>query len=486
MTKDRLPQAYLKEMEKLLGEEYQAYLDSLERPGNAGIRLNTGKITGREWEERSPFPTEQVPWAENGRFCGEGAQPAKDPYYYAGLYYIQEPSAMAPAALLPVEPGDRVLDLCAAPGGKSTELGSRLRGRGLLFSNDISSSRAKALVKNLELFGISNSCVCSEQPERLAELLPGYFNKILVDAPCSGEGMFRREESMVKDWEKRGPAYYGPIQRKILRAAADMLSPGGVLVYSTCTFSPYEDEETVLEILKEREDLEPDPMERFPGAAEGLGLPGSLRLFPHRLRGEGHFVARLRKKADGRKDVPGPEKKKICGITAGSMNRPGLPSLDPASEKMLSELLRGVAASVSGLSGVSEPESAWRKRLSERGGALYLLPEGFPEGLGLRFLRTGLFLGEVKKGRLEPSQPLAMVLSPKALRETENALNVFSMNREDGRVIRYLKGETISLEENEPDAAGWTLICVDGFPLGWGKGNGRTIKNKYYPGWRWL
>ncbi len=476
MIKDRLPQAYLEEMRDLLGEELDAYLESFDSAGNAGIRLNSGKLTGERWEELAPFPTEPVPWAKNGRYCSPEAQPAKDPYYYAGLYYIQEPSAMAPAALLPVEPGDRVLDLCAAPGGKSTELGAGLRGKGMLFSNDISSSRAKGLLKNLELFGIPGICVCSEKPERLAELLPGFFHKVLVDAPCSGEGMFRKDESMVKDWLRRGPSYYGPIQREIVRAAADLLAPGGIMVYSTCTFSAYEDEEVILELLRERPDLEPDPIEPFPGAVKGRGLEGSLRLFPHRLRGEGHFVARLRKKG-GREEA--------CRWEKGRRkNR--LPVLEPDSERLLSELLDGAAASVSRLSGEAEKGEGWKDRLAEKGGALYLLPEGFPEGLSLRFLRTGLLLGEVKKGRLEPSQPLAMVLSPESLRETGSSLNVLSLKREDGRVIRYLKGETIALEEEEGDIRGWVLICVDDFPLGWGKGNGRTVKNKYYPGWRWL
>ena len=477
MTKEGLPPQFLEDMRELLGEEFEAYLDSFRQPKSAGLRLNSGKLTGEEWEKLAPFPTEPVLWAENGRYYEEGLQPARDPYYYAGLYYIQEPSAMAPAALLPVEPGDRVLDVCAAPGGKSTELGARLKGQGLLFSNDISSSRAKALLKNLELSGVPGICVSSEAPERLAELLPGFFDKILVDAPCSGEGMFRRDERMVKDWESRGPAYYGPIQRQILRAAAEMLRPGGVMVYSTCTFSRYEDEEAVLDLLAQCPELELDPIPLFPGAVSGFGLDGCVRLFPHKLRGEGHFVARLRKKA-------GEERRR-----QSQRRKPAALSLGPDSAALLDALLSALSRSLALLAGnaVSGKTGAetLKEGLRERNGSLYLLPEEFPEELCLRFLRTGLLVGEVKKGRFEPSQPLAMALSAKAVESESGPVSLLSMSRLDGRVIRYLKGETIALEPEEPDRKGWILVCVDGFPLGWGKGNGRTVKNKYYPGWRW-
>ena len=230
--RQNLPESFQIQMQALLGDEYGAYLESFDVPPGVGLRVNTAKWSPADAAGHLNVPLRPVPWTDNGFYCDGRERLAKDPYYYAGLYYLQEPSAMAPARFLPVKPGDRVLDLCAAPGGKSTELGVRLRGEGLLWANDISSSRAKALLKNLERFGVANLCVSSETPERLAERYPGFFDSVLVDAPCSGEGMFRRDPDMVKDWEKRGPAYYAPLQREILRQAAALLRPG------SCSWQP--------------------------------------------------------------------------------------------------------------------------------------------------------------------------------------------------------------------------------------------------------
>ena len=293
----QLPETFLEQMKLLLGTDYDAWLESYDKKPLAGLRYNTAKTYTEEWEGTlSPFPLRRVAWTKNGYYIGEDAKASRHPYYYAGLYYLQEPSAMAPAAVLPVCPGDKVLDLCAAPGGKSTELGARLQGEGLLVSNDISNSRAKALLKNLELFGIPNICVTSETPEKLATVFGPYFDKILVDAPCSGEGMFRKDPDLIKSWLERGPEYYAPIQRQILKSAAAMLKPGGMLLYSTCTFAKLEDEDTIQWILEEEPDLELVPIEPWEGACGGFdGMP-VIRLFPHKIEGEGHFLALLRKK----------------------------------------------------------------------------------------------------------------------------------------------------------------------------------------------
>lgn len=195
-----LPDAFQEKMKKLLGEEeYRAYLASFEQKNKSGLRVNTSKISVEEFLKITPFELEPVPWTENGFYYESSKQPAKHPYYFAGLYYLQEPSAMSPAAFLPVKAGDKVLDLCAAPGGKTTELGVKLKGEGVLVTNDISHSRAKALLKNVELFGIPNVMVFSESPAKLANKFGGYFDKILIDAPCSGEGMFRKDPSIMKN-----------------------------------------------------------------------------------------------------------------------------------------------------------------------------------------------------------------------------------------------------------------------------------------------
>ena len=368
---------------------------------------------------------------------------------------------MTPAAMLPVVPGDRVLDLCAAPGGKSTELASKLKGRGMLVSNDISYSRARALLKNLELAGAANICVTSEAPEKLAGVWPEFFDKILVDAPCSGEGMFRRDEDMVKDWNEKGPEYYVPIQRQILSQAAAMLRPGGYMLYSTCTFSVEEDEGNVAYVLEEFPQMQLCclDLDKVPGACGGFGLPGCMRLFPHRLKGEGHFLALMRKKGgdDGGKEIlppmdSGTARKRVRAVE---------------KEKELDAFLRQSGAE-------------WDYgRIVIHQDNVYYLSEGLAWNLPLRFLRTGLFLGELKKGRFEPSQALAMSM------KAGQFPNTVSFPAGDSRVLRYLKGETISLEGDEGPVKGWCLAAMEGFPLGWAKGTGMSLKNKYYPGWRW-
>ena len=449
-----LPEQFKQEMKRILGEEYQQYLSSFEEPANHGLRVNTLRWTREECREKLPCRTEPIPWIPNGLFYEEDVRLSKDPYYYGGLYYLQEPSAMLPASVLPVKPGDMVLDLCGAPGGKSTELGVRLKGKGMLVSNDISNSRAKALLKNLELFAIVNSCVTSEPPEKLAAAFPEFFDSILVDAPCSGEGMFRKNPDMRKDWIEKGPEYYNRIQKEIVGEAVKMLKKGGYLLYSTCTFSRKEDEEVIQWILLSFSEMELVPLELFEGASDGIELAGCMRLFPHKIRGEGHFLALLRKcgRAD-RKD--------------GEIHRKTDWGDGGEKAENFWDFLK-------------KTNLEWDKaRIIEKQGMIYYLPEGFIPGKRLRYLRTGLYMGELKKGRFEPSQAMAMVLNEK------NYANSISFDREDERVIRYLKGETIALKEGEEPAKGWCLVCVDGFALGFAKGNNMTLKNKYYPGWRW-
>lgn len=459
----QLPETFLQEMKELLGDEYNAWLESYENSeGYRGLRVNTGKLCPKEFQTLSAFSLRPVPWTKNGFYLEEQERASRHPYYAAGLYYLQEPSAMTPAACLPIEEGDRVMDLCAAPGGKATELAAKLCGTGVLVANDISNSRAKALLKNLELFGAGNILVTSEAPERLLEYFSGWFDKILVDAPCSGEGMFRKEPSMVKDWREKGPDYYAQIQRNVVHTAAKLLRPGGLLLYSTCTFSRHENEETIEGLMKEEGfSLLPLPLpesRRELGFAPGLGACAeAARLFPHRLQGEGHFVVLLQKPIEG-DSVP---MKPAKADSRGSLKKLPEEWLDFAKDLRMEWNIE-------------------RFRLYD--GRLYLLPEPLLHQniRSLRFLRTGLYLGEVKQKRFEPSQALAM-----ALRKTDYA-NTVDLKTGDERVFRYLKGETLDLEELvSRKAKGWCLVCVDGFPLGWGKLSNGSLKNKYYPGWRW-
>lgn len=464
-----LPFEFREHMKELLGEEYEAYAKSFEEKRIYGLRINTGKAKPKDMENRLPFAMKPVPWTENGYYYEEDDKPSKDPFYYAGLYYLQEPSAMGPAAHLPVKPGDKVLDICAAPGGKSTELGAKLKGRGLLFSNDISNSRAKALLKNLELFGIPNICVTSETPEKLAGFLPEFFDAILIDAPCSGEGMFRKDDGMVKDWLEKGPAFYAPIQRQIVGEAVSMLSPGGYLLYSTCTFAKEEDEDVIQDLLAAHPELELVKIPLWEGAAGGFGLEGCIRLFPHKIKGEGHFMALMRKKS-GRDGAAEKRESEENTEAAGK------------SQKVKSEKMRkNDKLSWEAESFLASIHSPVLKRgfIRVMNDNVYLLPDEFPEHAKFRYLRTGLLLGTLKKNRFEPSQALAMALKKEEFPVT------LSLSRDDERIIRYLKGETIVLRDEEQGKKGWCLICAEEFPLGWGKIAGGSVKNKYYPGWRW-
>lgn len=443
-----LPLEYQRAMEGLLGEEYEAYLTSFAAERLYGLRVNTLKTTPEELAEKGIFSLSPVPWCPEGFYYAEGERPAKHPYYHAGLYYLQEPSAMTPGAVLPVFPGERVLDICAAPGGKSTQLAAKLAGEGLLVANDISAGRAKSLLKNIELCGIRNAIVMSEPPARLAERFVGYFDKILIDAPCSGEGMFRKEPDMVKSWTPELLAFCREQQADILEHCAGMLKDGGLLLYSTCTFAREENEESIGVFLERHPEFSLIPIEKSHGFAPGLPPFGDCaRLYPHKIQGEGHFVALLRKTGG----------ETFCRIKTEKS----------ISEKQMEGFLEFAGAYLNGI-----PKGIFRIY----GDSLCLLPEDAPETKGLRVLRSGWQLGTLKKGRFEPSQAFAMGL------KKEDVKYALDLPLADERVLRYLKGETLEAAEAKD---GWNLVCVDGFPLGWGKAQKGRLKNKYAVGWKW-
>jgi NOL1/NOP2/sun family putative RNA methylase len=455
------PVSFTEKMKAILGDEFEEFLKGYDRTRHYGLRVNRTKITAEAFERMSMYDLTPVPWIDNAFEYEDSISPAKHPYYFAGMYYLQEPSAMTPANLLPIEPGDRVLDLCAAPGGKATELGAKLNHTGLLVANDISNSRAKALLKNIELFGIPNVLVTSEPSEKLAEKFPAFFDKILIDAPCSGEGMFRKNPGMMKDWETYGPKHYSELQRSIVPNALRMLKPGGMLLYSTCTFSPEENEGSVKFMMDLDPDLEiVDIASRYEGFAPGRpeliedgmeDLKKCVRIWPHKMNGEGHFIALLRKK----------EK-------ADEVVKKAKPRKEKALPALLEEFMKDCTYPING-SDIEIQEDR-----------VYLMPEGIKGIKGLRFLRSGLLLGTLTKDRFEPSQAFAMVLKKDQYKATIDLASI------DHRVIRYLKGETIDVDDLPlKRQKGWQLVCVDGFPLGWGKLVNGSLRNKYLPGWRW-
>ena len=459
--KMNLPVAFTDKMKKLLGNEYDEYLACYDETRLYGLRVNTKKISVEEFKKICPFEIKPIPWIENGFYYdGEKIQAAKHPYYFAGLYYLQEPSAMTPANRLPIEPGDKVLDVCAAPGGKATELGAKLKGEGVLIANDISNSRAKGLLKNIEVFGIGNVLVLSEEPGKLEEYFPEYFDKILIDAPCSGEGMFRKDKKMVKAWEEHGPEFFAKIQRSIVTQAARMLKPGGMMLYSTCTFDPEENEGTIEYLIEQYPEFEIKEIRPYEGFACGKpevtksqdeSLTKTVRIWPHKMHGEGHYVALLQK---GEK-------------TGGNALKPSKNKAKKVPDEIL-EFFKDI-----------DWDMDW-SRLELYSEKVYYMPKDIPNVKGIRFLRTGLYLGDLKKNRFEPSQSLAMCLKKEEYKNTVN------LTADDERVIKYLKGETIDVDDIVSlKAKGWQLVLIDGYPLGWGKLANGTLKNKYLPGWRW-
>lgn len=467
-----LPQSFLDSMKEILGEDYEAFLAGFDGQRQYGLRVNTLKMNLEEFERIAPFHLKKVPWISNGYFYEAEDAPAKHPFYSAGLYYLQEPSAMTPASRLKVQPGERVLDLCAAPGGKATELGAALQGEGLLVANDINTARARALLRNLELFGISNSFVTNEPPHVLAERFPEFFHKIMVDAPCSGEGMFRKNPAVVDSWQEKGPEYFSKLQREIIVQAADMLLPGGMMFYSTCTFSPLENEKTITHLLKERPDMEVIPMEDYEGFAEGLtSYRGEVfdescklcrRIWPHKMSGEGHFMALLHKKNGVQQQVQ-------QTVSQSSIWWEKCKGLNKEQKAAAEDFFSHINIAYDG------------KRIDVRGDNLYYLPAPKYDGRGLHFLRNGLFMGEFKKKRFEPSQPFALAL------HAQDFDQVLDFPADDERLSRYLRGETLDVSDliaGEKKRKGWQLVMVAGHPLGFGKLVNNNLKNKYPAGWR--
>ena len=427
-----LPEAFLQRMEAQLGSEYPAFLESLERPRAVALRFNPLK------GERPvlPFVGAPVPWEPEGFYYDPETRPGLHVYHEAGVYYLQEASAMAPVALLDPKPGERVCDLCAAPGGKTTQIAGRMLGQGFLVCNEINPKRAKILSRNIERMGVANALVTNEHPETLASRFPGFFDRVLVDAPCSGEGMFRKEEAAVTDWSQETVQMCARRQREILDSAARLVRPGGRLVYSTCTFAPEEDEETVAAFLEAHPEFAPEPVEA-PWFVPGENA--SYRMWPHKLLGEGHFAAVLRKTQGESGEVP------AC---------PG-EKCPKAWESFAKEL------------DITLPEG----KAVSFGQSLYWAPTELPELNRLKVLRPGLELGTERKGRFEPAHALALWLKTCAVTE--------SFPPESPEMKAYLHGDVVPSGKK-----GWCLVQAGGYAIGWGKGDGSVLKNHYPKGLR--
>ena len=483
----KLPAEFLDKMNRLLGDnEYDELLKSYSESRYYGLRVNTLKITVKEFLKISPFKLEPVPWTSDGFYYPEGENPGKHPYYHAGLYYIQEPSAMLPGAVLGAKPGEKVLDLCAAPGGKTVQVAAAMENSGIIIANDINADRVKALVKNIELCGVRNAIVLNETPERIASGFEGYFDRILVDAPCSGEGMFRKDEDAARSWESFKCETCSGMQKTILESVDRMLKPGGLLVYSTCTFSPEEDEQIISYFLNLHNSYEIVEIPRTAGMQPGRPewsdgnpeLAGTVRLWPHKIKGEGHFTALLRKK-NYKASIE--HTQNLSALKAGTGNcenqweneKPALKSSGKAkpsgireSEADLSEAFWKFVHEVLNFI----PEGCFIKK----GRNIYLLPESTPSLDGLKAAKFGWFLGEADGGRFEPSHSLVTALG------VEDVKRIIDLKSGTYEVKSYLKGETLMLDGEK----GLTAVCVDGYTLGWAKQMGGMVKNLYPKGWR--
>ncbi len=417
---------YLRRLQERL-TDYAAYEACLRLPPYKGLRVNTLKLTAEEFAALSPFALEPVPW-EGAGFYIEEERPGRSAYHDAGLFYVQEPSAMCAVPLLDVQPGERVLDLCAAPGGKGTQLAQAMQGQGILVLNEKIPARAKILLQNVERMGIVNAVVTCADPASLEERFAGYFDKVLVDAPCSGEGMLRKEPEAAANWSPENVSMCAARQKKLLDSAARMVCEGGRLVYSTCTFAEEEDEENVSDFLRRHPDFR---------------LLQQRKIWPHRERGEGHFAALFERTAG-----------------AGRLRlRPGKERAERAAVASFSSFAMDFF--------VRPPAG----RMLSFGETLCLVPEELFSLDGLRVLRAGLALGCARAGRFEPAHALALA----ARREDLRAVASFS----EEEIAPYLRGEELPCA-----VRGWCAVAVNGYPLGLGKGSGNVLKNHYPKGLR--
>lgn len=452
-----LPDIFLKDMKSLLEKEFDDFLNTYDAPKYSGLRTNTLKITPTHLNNLlsqtiDNINLESIPWCSSGFYFDSEVRPAKSPYYNAGLFYIQEPSAMSAVEYLDVQKNMRILDLCSAPGGKTTQIAAKLEGSGIIVSNDISTQRTKAVLKNIEMLGIDNALILNDSPEKLSKVFVSYFDRILLDVPCSGEGMFRKDPDLIKTYAESRDANPN-MQKNILHEAAKMLKPNGLLLYSTCTFNLEENENQIINFLKENEDFIPVQLPSEHGFVNGFGLKESNRLFPHKLKGEGHFLCLLQKKAYDNDNHPSIKNNNSTKY----INRDKLPKEFLEFEKKeLNFRLDG--------------------QFTIENNRIYKELEIEINLKNIKIVRNGLYIGEIKGKSFIPSPAFIMSLKKDDFKHT------LSYNSNDENLIKYLKCETIFVQHSD----GFIIVCLDEYPLGYGKIQNGTLKNYYNKNWRIL
>ena len=437
----KLPEGFIAQMKAQLNEEWDEFLRTYDQAPIKGIRVNTLKISVEEFIKICPFEITPVPWTRNGFYVDSKVQVSKEPYYLAGLYYIQEPSAMLPAELLEPLPGETVLDLCAAPGGKTMQLADMMKDQGLLVANDLNNHRLKALIRNAELMGVKNLVVLNEHQNNIGPKLKGCFDKLLIDAPCSGEGMFKKHSEATQAYASYDIKACTTMQTEILDEIVPVLKNKGKLVYSTCTFNESENED-MLKYAMTIHPLELIPQPLNYGFEPSIALDGAIRLYPHKVRGEGHFVGVCRYNGGG----------EIEGEKAFENKPPQ--ALDEFMTLYLTLPLKG------------------HFKVSNQ--HVFLLPERTLNFQGLKMVKAGWYLGKLNKDRFEPSHAFALGLKERDFKQT------ISFKRDSQEIMKYLKCETVHCHGQK----GYNLICVDGYPVGWGKWANNKLKNLYPAPWR--
>lgn len=456
-----------------LGPKYEDFIQALKKGTDQGLRVNTLKIKPEEFLRISPFLLEEVPWCPEGWVILEGKEKAgRHPFHAAGLYYLQDPSTMAAALLLDPQPGEWVLDLCAAPGGKAGHLAAKMENKGVLVANEVNPRRASALAFNLERLGVTNAIILNERPETLAARWAGLFDRVLVDAPCSGEANLARDPGAFRSWSKNLPQRFAWRQLKLLHQAACLVRPGGWLLYATCTFSPEENEGVIARFLKARSDfilVDPPRHPLFaPGQPDWIkggdpSLRWAVRLWPHLAPGHGHFYALLKRQGEGSLDRP--------------RNRT---HISPEAERLYEEFCRD-----------NLKEIPATENLLEEGGRIYKTPLPVEMWRGLKVVRPGWWLGRVYRGRFHPDHALALGI------KAEKALRVRDLSLDSTELRAYLRGEFLqeargdllagkpyrdrfqseTLEGNKGKE--WVLVTVKGFPLGWALAGAGGLKSLY-------
>lgn len=476
--KEKLPEEFKKEMKELLKEEYKDFIDSYDESRTNAIRINDLKVNKSFFEERKLFnidyENDKIEWSDLGYYISGEESPGRSPLHDAGAYYIQEPSAMSVVGKTDICEGEKILDMCAAPGGKSTYILSKLKGSGILVSNEINSTRIRALGENLERFGATNCTITNSDSKGLLTFFKGFFDKVFIDAPCSGQGMFRKYEYAIDDWSEKKVEECVSIQKEIIRDGFDMLKQGGMLIYSTCTFTKKENEDIINDFIDEYQDAELIEMDR---------------IWPHRKRGEGHFCAKIIKSSKDNKDNIEEDTKENSNKkrkkTKNKKNE--LSSSKKHDLSNMKDYERFLKEYISDSSKIKK--YIFEKNVELKGGFVYLVDKEMRDITGLKVLRNGLMMGEIKKNRFEPSHSLAMALS---IDDVKYAVN---LNLDDEDVYKYIVGESISLEGkevykySEPDtennnSRAWILVTINGVSIGWGKESNGIMKNKYPKGLR--